>query len=382
MKKTILTLLLLMVNTMMMLAQYSVMSPDESISVNIQQTFTKQYNSKFRTPDKIKMTVTINGDNIVNKREIDITIKSHGKRYSFSKSPIKTHNIKSGRTLKLEDDPDGLLSLFDNRYNSIYLETETGIGIDIYVFDNGVAYRYRVNGHDDEYKILNKTNILPSDAGLAILGTYTGKKVLPWSTLLIDNDGGYQNLSMAYWNTEYPSTKIVSWKDALSSFSIGFSFNSMSGKTWGNTGETSSLNADFTYKYIYGGLSFTPCQEIQYIYFEKDFAPFDGIVGSIHSWDITGKLGFSLPLQCGSDVWNFTPFGTATYLNLRQHGPTHPLFHALQNRDHYLLGMGMKISYTMKERITVGIGYERQFFTGTAEPSGRNVYSLTMGYTF
>lgn len=365
-------------------AQYSVSSPDMSVQVYLKVEWKRNLDTKAKRPDGMKMTVQANGKTIFRNRDIGIDVSSGGHRHSFGKAfMVNSHNSRT--PLALGKESESCLKELGDKYNRLFLQSSTGITLELLVFNHGVAYRFSVTGYPDKYKILDAYNVFPSTKPNAILGTFTGDTVLPWRTMSLDEEAIGETATTPAtdeWENLYPSTKIVSWKDALPSASIGFTINWFTGHAWGPMDESSSIYADFIYKYLYAGVSITPCHELLYIYFEHDFPPFDNNIGSIHSWDVSGKLGFSLPVQIGFNVWNISPYATATYLTLLQHGETHPAFQPLSNKRHYLVGMGLKVQCMLHGRISLGMGYEYQVFTGKSEPKGRNALSLTLGYGF
>ena len=239
------------------------------------------------------------------------------------------------------------------------------------------------DGFDDgyEYKILDVTAVFPDDKPNAILGSFNGDIVLPWRTMLFNEVENQEKLTDE-WETLYPHNKVVSWKDALSSASIGLTTNIITGKRWGKVSVTQGVSADFTYKHLYGGLSCSPCQELLYVFYAYDFDPFLGVMGSVRSWDVSCRFGYNLPVQNGYDIWSFAPYATATYLHLHQHGKIHPSYSDIYEKHHYLVGLGAKLQYMMRQRITFGVAYEYQLFTGWKEPFGRNTFTVTMGYGF
>ena len=377
-------LLLLLLFPIVVEAQYSLWSPDMSVQVNFTTRWNRNPDKKSRRPAGMKMTVRVDGVPVLRDKEIGLCVFSAGRRFSFGKSSVTiTQKSRYPQNLGMEDDT--CLDELGDRYNRLVLKSSTGIVLEVLAFNHGVAYRFSVTGQTDEYKILDVCNVFPGEKPNAILGTFAGDMVLPWRTMLLDCEEDEVKAvapETSVWKDLYPSNKIVSWKDALSSASVGFTVNWFSGKEWGLLSESSSFCADFIYKYLYAGLSFTPCNELLYIHYEHDFPPFDRVAGSVHSWDVSGRLGFSLPVQLGFNVWSFSPYATATYLALRQHGEVHPSFQPLSNKHHYLVGLGLKVQCMMHGRISLGMGYEYQLFTGSNEPKGRNALSFTLGYGF
>lgn len=376
MKKYIL-LLLCLTFPIILRAQYSVSSPDKRVWVSLKTKWRRNLDTKMVSADGIRMQVTHDGHSLVKDKEVGLVVKSEGHRYSFAKSDIDDFTITKEPSYQSGDFDVRYLGL-QGKYNRMTLRSVTGITLDILVFNNGVTYRYTIAGFPSDYKILEVCNTFPDDRPNAILGTFTGDKALPWRFLLFDGTSEWTD----EWNTTYPSNKIVSWKDALSSVSLGFTTNWYAGDRWGEVSQSNGVYADFTYKYLYAGLSYTPCHELLYIYYNYDFDPFLNNIGGIHTWDMTGRLGFNLPIQYGFDVWSFSPYATATYLALLQHGKVHPGYSEVANKKHYLLGLGLKVQYMMRERFSLGVAYEYQMFTGSKEPKGRNSLTFTLGYGF
>ena len=325
MKKYVLFLFCLMLSFLAK-AQYSIPSPDMSAWVRLDADKKHGIRSKIMRPYVMRMSVTVKGKKMIRNREIGLEILSHGRRSSFGKS----------------DDDD-----------------------------------------DDEYKILNVTDVFPDEHPNGILGTFIGNQVFPWRTMLFDEEEEQEKkTALDEWENLYPHNKVLSWKDALRSASIGLTTSWISGKRWGNVSTCQGISADFAYKHLYGGLSCTPCYEILYVFWEYDYDPFIGVVGSVRSWDMSCRFGYNLPIQNGYDIWTFAPYATATYLNLHQHGKIHPTYKDVEDHHHYLVGLGLKAQYQMRQRITFGVSYEYQAFTGRKEPHGRNSFIVTMGYGF
>jgi hypothetical protein len=246
-----------------------------------------------------------------------------------------------------------------------------------------VAYRFRVSGYTDEYKILEVCNVFPEEKAIAILGTFTGEYVMPWRTMEIEGDNPAEKATTTtYSQATDRGTKHVSWKDALSSVSVGMSFNWYNGDTWGDIGEDHTITADFTYKHLYAGLSYTPCHELQYIHYDKDFWPFEGVIGSIHSWGLGAKFGYNIPLQNGHEVWNISPYVATTLMHLKQHGKTRIGYNTVDKHNHYLVGPGVKVQFATRERITLGVAYEYQFFTDRKAPTGMSSLQFSIGKLF
>jgi hypothetical protein len=65
---------------------------------------------------------------------------------------------------------------------------------------------------------------------------------------------------------------------------------------------------------------------------------------------------------------------------LQQHGNT-LVGHVKPHPHHYnLMGAGIKVECALRQRLSLGVGYEYQFFTGKKTPSGRSSLVLSFGY--
>ena len=56
-----------------------------------------------------------------------------------------------------------MLANLEGRYNSMMLGTDEGIVLEGRAYNNGVAYRFRVSGYTDDYKILEVCNVFPEE---------------------------------------------------------------------------------------------------------------------------------------------------------------------------------------------------------------------------
>lgn len=382
--KKIISIIFLILNAGLCTAQYLIQSPNEKLRVTLHSNRARKGASKFLVPKKMEMMV-FNEHQILAGKEIGITVKADGHRYSFGKSEI-AHANKGTREV---DDPktaDPLLADLKGRYNSLTLGTKSGIVLELRVYNNGVAYRFRVSGYDGDYKILDVCDAFPGEKPIAILGTFTGEYVFPWRTMKVEGNGNDDNGEWADVKISSDAfgrgTRIVPWKDALSSVSVGVSFDWHSGDTWGDFSDTHNIRADFTYKYIYGGISVSPCQEIQYIYYEKDFWPFEKLAGGIDSWSLGARAGFCLPLQNGYEVWNIIPYVAASVMHLHQHGDIRPGYKTLDKHNHYLVGPGIKVQCAFRDGLSMGLGYECQFFTDKKAPTAMHSLLVSFGKTF
>ncbi len=371
-------LLLCMLISIASMAQYSVSSPNKKTQVKLNTMTRVEINTRSLIPYRMNLDLTSDGVSLIRKKEIGLEIMSHGKRYSFGKSPMRAYHVSPSPEY-VKDTDDERFIMLGEKYSRLTLETETGIVLEMLVFNEAVAYRYTVKGYD-RYKILDMCNVFPSDNDYAILGTFDGEMTLPWH-IYSWNDTYKYDKQQDEWKNRYVSNRIVSWKDALSYCSFGVTFNSLTGDAWGEVSESSSLYADFAYKYVYAGVSFTPRYELLYVYDKYDFDPFINIGGGVKSWDISGRLGFNIPVEIGNNVWDITPYAAATYLNLGQKG-NNPKYAKLTNKHHYLAGLGLKVQCMMRGRMSLGLGYEYQFFTGSKEPCGRRSLYFTIGHGF
>lgn len=385
MKKTIL-LGILMLCTCIGKAQYLIQSPNEKVRVTLHSKRTKKKDSKFLVPEKMTMKV-FDEKQVLAEGEIGLTVKSKGKRTEFGRCSI----AKSYRGIRQIDTQKDITDL-TGRYNSIMLKTDEGITLEVRVYNDGVAYRFGVSGCEDDYKILDVCNVLPEEKPIAILGTFEGEYIMPWRTMKIEAEDMTEPLKPATTKTVSEATergtKIVPWRDALSSISVGTAFSWYTGDgIWGDISQDHNITVDFTYKYIYGGVSFTPCHSTQYIHWQDEESgkygtPFKNVMGDIHSWNLGMRAGFCLPVQNGYEVWHFIPYVAASVMHLKQHGDTREGYSGLSKHNHYLVGPGVKIQCTLRGGFTLGAAYEYQFFTGSNTPTGMNSLTLSLGKMF
>lgn len=392
-------------------------SPDGATQVNLLVHRNAHGRSKFVRPTKKTIDIVHNRESLIRNREIGLTLKARGHRYNFSEAEVAGYNELS----RLVDDPDipgdcvvGVTGL----YNGIIMETDIGTTLEVRVYNDGVAYRFRLTKPADEYKILNITPIFPDEKPIAILGTFTEDYDFEWNVLQIKdkanedkgnindynkrgrstfesgeghfqwnvwqngNKGNYTNCDLTTIDRKPRVRGVVSWRDALSSASVGATFNWFTGGIWKNVAQTQTLTADVTYKYLYGAVTYSPSIELLYIYYGEDYAPFTRVMGSIHSWSLGTRLGFNLPIQDGYDIWNITPYVGASLMHLYQHGTTRISYNDVSPHHYYLVGPGIKVQCAVRERLTLGISYEYQFFTDKESPLGMNSLGLTIGWQF
>lgn len=385
--KKILLLSLLLFNAFVCQAQYQLTSPNEELRVNIQTNRERKGASKFLVPTKRTLRVQA-GKVVLTNREIGLTVKADGHRTSFGKLTIS--NISNTfNTRGYTEDSDTMLACMKGRYNGLVLKSDEGITLELRAYDNGVAYRFKVSGQTADYKILDVCNALPDEKAIAVLGTFTGEYVMPWRMMVVEmSDNKTAKSTKTHSEAVGRGARIVSWRDALSSISVGTGFNWYGGSAWGDISQDHNVTVDFTYKYLYGGLSFTPCHEMQYIVmqdvnkgsFGKE--PFKSVMGSVHSWTFGARAGFCLPVQSGYEVWSFIPYVAASVMHLQQHGKAQKTYSTVSPHNHYLIGPGIKVQCALRGGLTLGAAYERQFFTGNNTPSGMNSLIFTIGKTF
>ena len=376
---------------------YRVSSPDKKIQANLLVQEGTQGRSKFVKPQKKMLDVVRGRESIIRNRELDLVIKADGHRYDFGKSEIvMTHDQKLQKDAPISCINDKGESLeLSGTYNGLTMETECGVTLELRVYDGGVAYRYLVRQMAGEYKILAVSYVLPDEKPIAILGTFNDDYVFPWSIMTIEADDNgepaavspvqafrpVRTISKVSGVTGRPNKNgVVSWRDALSSYSVGGTFNWFSSGAWKNVAQTMSFSADFTYKYIYGGLTYSPCNELLYLYYDEDYDPFIRVMGSVHSWAAGARIGFALPIQNGYNVWTITPYCAASLLHLQQHGRTRPAYNDVNPHHYYLIGPGVKVQCGVRERLTIGFSYEYQLFTGEKTPRGMNSLGVSFGF--
>jgi len=245
----------------------------------------------------------------------------------------------------------------------------------------------------------NNTLILQVESGGSKqyqVGTYEGDHILPWSVLNTkqysrsyydeeEYDDEDDETAVAADSTLRPSTspfRIVSWRDALSSVTFGASINMYHGNAWQHMNTDYSYNLNLTYKYLYAGVSFAPCNEILFVHFQHEYEPFMGVMGSIHQWKVGGRLGISLPFQQGMEVWNFTPYVAASLMRIRQHGEPMIGYHKPDIHRKYLVGPGLSIQVAVGGRYVWAVNYEYQLFVGKLTPRGMHSLGTSIGFMF
>lgn len=382
MKKS-LAILVLLLNASLCWAQFLLQSPDEKIRVTLHSE--KKYDSdkKSRLPEKATMRV-FSEKSVILYKEIGLTVKAKGERHTFGKMSFTNVRKGFGNT-------NAPLSEFKGKYNDIRLNTAEGVSLEVRAYNDGVAFRFHVAGYGDEYKILEVCDVLPDEDPVAILGTFSGDIAMPWRILKIetdDKDISLESIINDKVNTTTKSeltgrgTRIVPWKDALSSITVGSGINWYNGNAWGDISQEHNITADFTYKYLYFGASHTPCHEVQYIHWDGNFWPFGRVMGSVHAWSLGAKAGFCLPVQNGYEVWSFIPYVAASVMHLRQHGKIHPTYTTVSPHNYYMVGPGVKVQCAFRNGISLGASYEYQVFTAKNAPYAMNSFSMSIGKMF
>lgn len=383
MKKTMLTIAL-MLCACTCVAQYYLESPDKELRVTLHSNRGRKGMSKYLVPQKMTMKVFSESEVLVDK-EIGLTVKSQGHRYAFGKANVVSVN-KAEKQIDHPDVQHAGLSDMQGRYNSLIMATDKGIILELRAYNDGVAYRFNVSGYPEDYKILEVCDVFPDESPVAILGTFEGSYVSPWHLMKVKQPLRKGEQEKAELSTTSPTkrlgTRIVPWRDALSSVTVGTAFNWHVGDTWGDFADYHTFSVDFTYKHLFGGLSFMPCGEIQYIVWDEDFWPFEGLMKGIDAWNVGAKAGYCLPVQNGYEVWSFIPYVATTLIHLHQHGKIRYGAKALSHHAHWMVGPGMKVQLAVREGVTFGAGYEYQFFTDNKAPKGMHAISLSIGKTF
>lgn len=366
------------------MAQYYLESPNKDLRVTLHSNRGRRGASVFLVPQKMTMKVFSESEILVDK-EIGLTVKSKGRRYAFGKSEVKRIN-KSEKQIDHPDTKSDELSNLSGQYNSLTLAMENGIMLEVRAYNNGVAYRFNVTGYPEDYKILEFCDVFPGESPVAILGTFEGDYTSPWHTLKVELPDKSDMRAKAKRTTKSPTyllgTRFIPWRDALSSISVGSAFNWHVGNTWGDFADYHTFHVDFTYKHLYGGLSFLPCEEIQYIGWDRDFWPFEGMIKGIDAWNVGARVGYCLPVQNCYEVWSFIPYVATTLIHLHQHGQIRYGYKALSHHAHWTVGPGVKVQVAERAGFTIGAGYEYQFFTDKKAPTGMHAVSISLGKTF
>ena len=390
-------------------AQYRVKSPDGIIQVKIDAHRDFKGLRKFIVPTYTTIQVT-EGDRQIVYGEIGTDVKWHGHRYSFGK--IDIDRMQTDTDLKESTDTrDGALRPFGDTYNRLQLGVKPGIILEVRVYNEGVAYQFRISGISDDYKILRLCDPFPNERPIAIVGTFSGEHILPWSVLDLsqyehsyyyedfhddivgDSDTADEADDSSTGKTQQPADptlrpsrspfRLVSWRDALSSVSVGASVNLYHGSVWRHMNTDYSYDVNLTYKYLYAGISYAPCNELLFITYTNDYEPFLGVMGSVHQWKVGGRLGVSLPFQQGMELWNVTPYVATSLMRIRQHGEPMKDYHKPTLHSEYLVGPGMSIQVAIAGRYVWALHYEYQLFTGgKLTPKGMHVFGTSFGLMF
>lgn len=380
MNRHVFILILLFVSAVAQAQSFRVSSPDGATHINLLVHRNAHGRSKFARTTKKTLDVVHNRESLLRNQAMDLTLKAEGHRYNFGEAEITAYN----ELKHLIDDPEvpgDCVKGVNGLYNGIVMETNIGVTIELRVYNNGVAYRYKVAKRFDEYKILTITPVFPGEVPIAILGTYSDGYDFDWNVMQISNEDDGKCTTNTI-NNKPKVRGIVSWRDALSSASVGTTFNWFTGDTWKNIAQTQSITADITYKYLYGAVTYSPCIELLYIYYGEDYSPFTRVMGSIHSWSLGTRLGFNLPIQDGYNVWSITPYVGASLMHMLQHGETRPTYNDVSPHHRYLVGPGLRVQCAVRERLTIGFSYEYQFFTGKKTPDGMNSLGMSLGWQF
>ena len=387
--KRIILILILMLSIPACRAQFIVNSPDTTVHVLLKSNRERKGVSRYLVPTRMNMQISFDNYEVINEglkmkqrkrtvvlnKEIGLTVKSNGRRYAFGKSELEKYYTMAGT----HEEP---IAGLKGDYNRAVLTTEAGITLEILVFNEGMAYRFKVSEYPDDYKILEVCDVFPHEKPIAILGTFTGDYVMPWRCMYFKNNKLQSPRPEVLEETFRPATKIVSWRDALSSFSVGTHFSWYYGGAWQEVSQDQNIAVDLTYKHLYGGISFTPCHEILYVRLFEDYEPFNHIYGSIHSWSVSGRFGYNLPIQNGYEIYNISPYIATSLMHLDQHRGARATNRRIDPHHYYLIGAGIKIQVAIRQRITFGIGYEHQFFTGEKCPKGMNSVLFSIGRIF
>lgn len=379
-KRYIIIICLLIIATIGRAQDYRVSSPDGATQITLKVHRRTRGNNKFVRPTKKTLDIVHKRESLLKNKPLDLIIKAEGHRHRFCEAEVTSYKEVTGQTENPEIEGDRVEGV-NVTYNGFVMETSIGVTLELRVYNNGVAYRYKVQRRFEEYKILNVTPVFKDERPIAILGTFDKDYQSEWNVMDISYED--KGTSIVTTTDNKPNVRgIVSWKDALSSTSVGMTFNWFTGGMWRNVGQTHSITADFTYKYLYGALTFTPGVSIFYIHYGRDYHPFDNVMGSVKAIGAGSRIGFNLPIQDGYNVWSITPYVGATLLHLYQKERTRVGSSGINPHHRYLVGPGLKIQCAVRERLTVGFSYEYQFFTDDISPYGMNSLGMAIGWEF
>ena len=364
-------------------AQMSVASPDGTVRATLVSHKKRFPFSRTIKNEYMSVNVVFDNKTVVNEKEMNMTVKSKGKRYVFGKSDI-VDLVTEGQKSASSDNACSELSDMAGLYNSIRISTTAGITLEVRAYNNGVAYRYLVAGYPDAYKILTMTNVFNAYSGIADYGTFEGDISIPWKTLTKQEATKGKNVEITKnMHPSYNNTmNVLSWRDALSTVTVGINNNWYVGGSWKDVDNDYSFTADMTYKHLYAGVTYSPCCEHIYIFYDEGYYPFEKTIGSIHAWSLGGRLSFNLPVQCGYNIWSIAPYASFSLMHLNQHGATRAGYETPHPHQRYLVGPGMKIQMSIRGNITFGVNYEYSFFTSSKSAHGRHTFGLSLGHLF
>lgn len=391
MKQLLTSIITLLCMVQPLQAQYLLTSPDGNVKVQLDTHREQKWIRKMWIPAYMSIRVSDYGRLIVD-HEIGVDVKWHGHRYSFGKIDVDIRQNEENLTESTEL-RDAALHTFGDTYNRIQLGVKPGIILEVRAYNEGVAYQFRVVGIPDDYKILRLCDpFFPNERPIAIVGTFVGDKILPWSVLdleeFYDRRKGIQHeeTTVQADSTLRPTRspfRLVSWRDALSSVAIGASVDMYHGSVWRDMTTDYKYDINFIYKYLYGGLSYAPCNEIVFVHYQCEYEPFLGVMGSIHQWKVGGRLGASFPFQHGLEIWNVSPYVAGTLMRIRQHGTPMIGYHKPTLHSEYLVGPGLSIQVAIMGKYVWGVNYEYQLFTGgKLTPKGMHAIGTSFGLYF
>ncbi len=392
MRKYLVAIITLMCIASSVSAQYKVSSPNGVIRVELNTNREQRWIRRFMVPRSMTIRV-YEGRRLVVDKEIGVDVKLHGHCYSFGKIDVDLRQSDQGLIESAENRANALRA-FSTTYNRLQLGVKPGIILEVRAYNEGVAYQFRVAGIDGNYKVLRLCAPFPNEKPIAIVGTFRGDHLLPWSVLNLSSYDDEADTSISASNITFPTPpdstlrpstspfRLVSWRNALTSVTLGASINMYHGSAWQHMNTDYSYNVNLTYKYLYTGISFAPCNEILFVHFQHEYEPFLGVMGSIHQWKLGGRLGLSLPFQQGMEVWNFTPYVAASLMRVRQHGIPAIGYHKPEIHREYLIGPGLSIQFTFAGRYVWAVNYEYQLFTQRLTPKGMHSLGTSIGVMF
>lgn len=380
-------------------AQYVVKSPNDSVCAVLNVKRIKKYGHYNRIPDRMTMSVSVNGKMRVERREIGLTVLCGGRRIRFGRCEMQTvANLPARADSK--DDAELMARGLTGEHNTLVLTAKEGIVLQVRAYNNGVAYRFMTKKQTDMYKVLDVLKVFPDDVPMADLGTYNSDLVLPWCVYSADRERAASDgvasgtLGSAEQMDGYKRTKFVSWRDALTTVMIGVDGHKYAGGAWRDVALDASPSVSLTYKHLYTSVEFATCHQLMYINMGESYYPFcdtpkpmdfhtnpeNGVIGPIHSWNIGAHLGYRLPIQSGYTVWGLTPYVGTSLTHLTQHNDTkHPFFGSLNHHDHVAVGPGFLLQINMPGRAAIGLSYDCQFYTDSKAPNCRHSLGISFG---